>query len=299
MNRIGLIGAGKWGKNYIKTLHKNKDVEIGWIYNKNREIEQGNLPKGCNFTKRYQDILKDPSISSVIIATPPGTHYSITKESLMEGKNALVEKPFTENSEQSLELIEIANKNNKVLMVGHIFLYNPLIKSIKEKINKNKIGKIKKIHSERINSEKIQNGFDAVWNLAPHDISIINYFTGLLPNEVFARRLKDNPLEELIEIYMGYPSNIDAKIIVGYSPNKKIRKTIVEGEKGNLIFEEKGNNKQFYKKSPLEIQCEDFFNCINLNKKPLSDGLEGYKNVKILESISDSIKKFNKVSDIF
>ena len=133
MTKIGLIGGGYWGKNYVRTIEKIKGLELSWIYNKHNEPSYA-IPKDSKFTKNYQDILEDNETKAVIISTPERTHYKIAKEALEAGKDVLVEKSMTCSSKDALELIEISKKNSRILMVGHIFLYNPGIIELKKRI---------------------------------------------------------------------------------------------------------------------------------------------------------------------
>jgi len=303
--KIGLIGGGYWGEKYLKTLGLMKDVQVNWIYNKHL------LPKGSTlnskFTRDYKKILKDKETTAVIIATPPLTHYQIAKDALNAGKDVLVEKPMTCSSKRSLELHNLSLKNSQILMVGHIFLYHPAIIELKKRIKKQELGDLFYFHSIRTGG-KPRKDIDVMWNLAPHDISTINYLTEKMPSKVSARgkNFLANGVEDVVNMDLTYNSNIKGFIHISQISPEKIRRITLVGSKKSAIFDDCSVKKlkifenqaaqnficpKLKKVSPLENQCLHFLNCIQTRAQPLTDGREGYENDLILERAQESLKR--------
>jgi len=303
MINFGLIGSGYWGSKYIPTLEKIKDSKLISIC----DLQRPNINLGDKkFTYNYQEILKDPIVEGVIIATPPGTHYQLTKEALENGKNVLVEKPFTQNSQEALELMNLADRKSLVLMVGHIFLYNPALIELRDILEKGKIGKIKYILSRRMKSGTEHNPINSLWNLAPHDISIINYLANTMPEEIYSINEKSQE-EDLWKIQLQYPK-FNAEIQVDNFGKERERRLSIWGDK-NLIFNDDARNKlviqrldngeevlPFSQKNPLEEECSNFVNSIAGLEKPVANALNGFQIIKLIELAELSDKKRTVIS---
>ncbi len=314
MINIGLIGHGYWGKIYVKTLLNLKSLNLCWIYNKHTDIPASELPQGVKFTKNYDDILADKNVHAVIIATPPSTHYKLTALALKANKDVLVEKPFTYHSEEAKNLFVLAKKTQKILMIGHIFLYNPAIIALKKYIIHHELGTLHYFYSRRTSIGPVYTDMNALWSLAPHDISIINYLNhGEMPAAIHANGASYiNPgIEEVVDLVLEYPNQVKAFIHLSCLEPKRARETIVVGDKKNAIFEDTATDKliisephhpqqafipPFNPISPLENQCLHFLECIKTRQAPLTDGWHGYQNVKILESAQQALDTGKKVS---
>ncbi len=314
MINVGLIGCGYWGKNYVTTIEKMEELNISWIYNKHNEIPAQKLPVNVRFTKNYKDILADRNVQGVIISTPPGTHYQIAKDALEWGKDILVEKPFTYSSEEALRLLELAEKKGRIVMAGHIFLYNPAVVKLKRLIDRGELGKLYYFYSRRTGIGPFRTDINAMWNLAPHDISIINYLYNVeVPKAVSASGacFLTSGIEDVVDLVLEYENNVKAFIHVSWLEPKKARETIVVGDKKKAVFEDTSARKlalfdsddlqsffcpELEAISPLESQCLHFLECMTTGRQPLTDGFEGYKNVKLLESAQKSLKTGKKVA---
>ena len=278
MLKIGLIGAGRWGKNYIKTISKMKQAQLIWVCTKNSNIFNESAYK---------------EIDCVIIATPSDTHYFIAKDALLHNKHVLCEKPLTKNLKETEELISLAHEQNKVLMVGHEYLYHSGIIALKKIIQHSELGKINYLVFERKGMH--ENVDDVLWEVGPHDI-----YTSMF-------LLKDNDLK--IENYEGDKHNYsivlksvksDTRIFISISSNypEKIRKLKVVGDKLLAYFDEKSlritelddtliKEIPHSKKSPLENQCNLFFNAINYKKHYVALNQESAVNtIRMLEKLS-------------
>jgi len=306
MTKIGLIGGGYWGKNYVRTIEKIKGLELSWIYNKHNEPSYA-IPKDSKFTKNYQDILEDNETKAVIISTPERTHYKIAKEALEAGKDVLVEKSMTCSSKDALELIEISKKNSRILMVGHIFLYNPGIIELKKRIQNEELGDLFYFYSRRSAMGPVKQDINVLWYLAPHDISVINYLTGKLPRTVSAKGacFLNRGIEDVVDFVLNYENNVRGFVHVSWTEPKKIRETSVIGSKKMAVFDDmtkdklkvfdSSNPENFYSPkleniSPLEKQCIQFLESIRTGKQPLTNGQNGYEVVRILECAQKSLE---------
>ncbi|MCM8778383.1 MAG: Gfo/Idh/MocA family oxidoreductase [Candidatus Omnitrophica bacterium] len=337
MKRINLaiIGLGHWGPNFVRIFSQIPEVNLISIC----DTERGKLMQvknlyHYNHLKSYTDykkLLKDKELDAVVISTPASTHYRISKDSLLSNKHVLVEKPIALKVDEAKELIELSKKRKKILMVGHTFLYNPAVRKIKELIKEGELGRIYYIHCRRTNLGPIRRDVNAIWDLAPHDISIINYLLEAQPKEVscYAQRFLAHKLEDVGFIILKYPKNILVHIHVSWLDPKKIREMTIIGSKKMLVFDDtdlnepiriydKGVMQKKYEKpyysfdefqtiirdgevtipkvnmqEPLKIECQHFVDCINNDEASLSDGCNGLENLKILEAIEKSLRLGN------
>ncbi|UCD15275.1 MAG: Gfo/Idh/MocA family oxidoreductase, partial [Candidatus Omnitrophota bacterium] len=277
----------------------------------------------------YQKILNDNTIDAVVISTPAVTHYELTKAALVRNKHVLVEKPLALKIEQAQELIAISENVKKILMVGHTFLYNPAINKIKEIIEKEELGKIYYIHSRRTNLGPLRKDVNAIWDLSPHDISIMNYLLGQMPIEgsAYTQRFLSHDLEDVGFMILKYPQDILLHIHVSWLDPKKVRETTIIGTKKMLVYDDINANepirvydKNVMKKTydrqyttfeefqliirdgevqipevktqePLKVECQHFIDSIINRTRPLTDGEDGLRVLKVIDAINKSIVK--------
>lgn len=326
---LGIIGCGYWGPNFVRNFSQMPGVRIAGICDMSPEklahIKHAypTIPTYRN----YNRLLKSNKLDAVIISTPAATHYTITKEALMDNKHVLVEKPISMKREEAEELIILSDKVKKVLMVGHTFLYNPAVKKIKEVIEQKKLGKIYYIHSRRTNLGPIRKDVNAIWDLSPHDISIINYLLGKYPIEVsaYSQRFLSHVLDDVGFVILRYPHNVLVHLHASWLDPKKIREMTIIGDKKMLVYEDTNTNEpiRLYDKSvmkkkydreyrtyeefqliikngqvnslnvpaqePLKIECQHFINCITSGSRPLTDGENGLAVLCVLDAIDKSI----------
>jgi len=319
--KLGIIGAGKWGINHIKTAHELLKDDLIYIYDTetNTKIKLDNLGIGDKFTKNFDDILINQDINSVIIATPAETHYEIAKKCLNNGKNVLVEKPITLKSTEAKELLDISVKKKLVLMVGHILLFHPGILKIRAMLDEGKLGKLQYIYSNRLNLGTIRTEENILWSFAPHDISVIQYLTGEKPIKInaFGSKFLQKNIEDTTITILEYPENIHAHIFVSWLHPFKEQRLVVIGSDGMLVFEDtaKENKLKFYKKGfknnngnlekfesdfeeisyekkqPLAEEQQHFFDCILNSQNPTTDGKSAIEVLEILEKATEDFKK--------
>jgi UDP-2-acetamido-3-amino-2,3-dideoxy-glucuronate N-acetyltransferase len=318
--KVAIIGAGRWGFNHVKTaasLLNSSDIIICDSSDKSIQKVKDFNP-GIKTTNRIEDIILDKGINAVIVASPAETHYSISKRMLEAGKNVLVEKPITLDVAEAENLLAISSNLNKKLMVGHILLYHPAVIKMKEGIDNGTIGKLQYIYSNRLNLGAIRSEENILWSFAPHDISLIQYFTGSNPESVFAHGavFLQEGIEDTTLTYLEYPGNIRAHIYVSWLHPFKEQRLVVVGEKGMFVFEDsaktdklkyysKGFRKingtlekfeedyeviEFENKSPLSEEHIHFYNCIINNTEPLTNGRHAIEVLQILEEATQSLR---------
>ena len=304
MTKIAIVGCGYWGNNLIRNFNKVADIDTVC------DIDQGKLDSikenypAIKITTDFNDILNNPKIKAVVIALPTKFHYEFAKKSLIAGKHILVEKPMTTNSQEAEELIKIAEKKGKILMVDHTFLYHSPILKIKEIIDSGELGKIYYYDSQRMNLGTIRPDINVVWDLASHDISILNFLFKDKPTEVSAIGSSHiSKQEEVAHIVIKYQKGIVAHIHLSWLSPIKIRQILIGGSEKMVYFDdiEPSNKIKVYDnavqvlaynpKEALLRVCETFIDCIRNNKKPLTDGYEDLKTIKILEVCDKSLKE--------
>lgn len=239
--KIGIIGLGYWGPNYVRNFLRQQEVEISWLCDLSDTAIQDikTLYPQLRITKNYQDILQDPTIDCVAIATPPKTHYSIAKDALLANKHVLIAKPLATNAKDATELLQLAKKNNLLLMGDLTFLYSSGIKEIKKQLQKSTLGKPLYYDSTRSNLGLIQKDVSVIWDLAPHDLSIIDYCFGLKPKKILSvasKHYRHSIGYEIAHITIEYSSNFIAHIHLSWLSPIKLRTILIGGTKKMLYF---------------------------------------------------------------
>lgn len=303
MTKIGIIGCGKWGQNYVRTLGNMADSPLYICCDQNGEtLEkiQEQYP-WVKVTKDYQEILQDQEVEGVIIVTPSDTHYQVARESLLAGKHILVEKPFTVNTTEAENLLKISTHLNKIVMVGHLLLYHPVLPKMKEIIHSGAIGKINYITSNRANLGCPRQDVNVMWDLTSHDIYTLLYLLEAEPLEVSAwgQGYGGRHLEDVAFVNLRFPGGILAHLQASWIEARKVRELVVVGEKGSIIFDDlqpQEKLKVYFNDQPNEVQipslelsqplqneCQHFLESIRENRSPLTNGFEGLRTVRILQ----------------
>lgn len=332
---VGVVGCGYWGPNLIRVFnqHRNCSVVKCCDLKKDRLRFVKTQYPTVSVSTDYKDIVKDPNIDIAVIATPVSTHFALAKQALNNDKHILLEKPMTLNVDESKQLIEIAKKRKKIIIVDHTYVYTGAVRKIKEIISKGELGKILYYDSVRINLGLFQHDVNVVWDLAPHDISVMDFLIGKKPKEVSAIGVGHlhNDIENIAYISVIFDDNLLAHFHVNWLAPIKIRKTFIGGTKKMLVFDDltgdekikiydkgitvKRNPKNIYKLligyrsgnmySPrfdpteaLQLECEHFIDCIKYNKTPITDGLAGLRVVEILVAANKSLKNNGKAQKI-
>ncbi len=318
MKKICVVGCGYWGKNHISTLH-----EIGYLGG----IVDSDTTLLSNFSKKYPNILtyqnlaeaiSNENFSGFVVATPSSTHFKIAQKIIDHGKHVLVEKPLALNVDDAKTLVLLAKKRKVNLMVGHVLLFHPAIKKIKKLIKNNKIGKLQYIYSNRLNLGQVRTEESAFWSLAPHDISLFQYFTESLPVNInaFGGDFLQKDIHDTTITMLDYPNNVKGHIFVSWLHPFKEHRLVVIGSEGMLSFEDSLANSplKFYDKKfqidkhvpekidgpvqdisyenklPLTLELEYFINHLNGNNLKISNGKSGLEVIEILESATNLLK---------
>ena len=319
---LGLIGFGYWGKNLARDFNKLGVLKIVCDVNKKAEKEIKKISDNIIYLTDYKVMLRDKEICSVAIATPAKSHYKIVRECLLANKNVFVEKPLCLNYNDGKKLVLLAKKKNLKLMVGHLMLYHPAFTKMIETIKKGKIGKVRYIYSNRLALGKLRKEEDVLWSFAPHDISMILNLVNekLISVKAFGAKYLKKKVADTTITLLKFKKKIKAHIFVSWLHPYKDQRLIVVGDKGMLVFADVLENKNklaFYnhkvswekdipkinkaesqnikfdfKSEPLLVECRAFINWIIKEKKPLSDGEEGLRVLKVLEMAKKDLVKW-------
>jgi len=324
--RIGVVGAGYWGPNIIRNFYQIPTCEMAICcdLDEKRLEHISKLYPGMAVTKNYDDLVNDPTIDAIAVCTHVSAHYPLAKKALEAGKHVLVEKPFTAKVEEAEELVELGKKNGNIIMIDHTFEYTAGVNKMKEIIESGLLGDVLYVHCARLNLGIFQRDVNVVWDLAPHDLSIILYATGLKPKSIRTIGMKlMHPRVEDVAIVSLNCGNASAVIHVSWVDPLKVRKVSVVGTKQMLVYDDldpmakiqiydKGVDKpphydtfgeflcsyhygdihmpRLQEAEPLSVMCKHFLECIQTGKKPRSDGESGLRMVKLLAASDESIK---------
>jgi len=323
MLRVGVIGAGYWGPNLIRNFASIDDVSLEQVADINKaalEKIKADYP-GVRTTLDPHELLAS-DVDAVCIATSAPTHYELTREALLQGKHVLCEKPLTLKSEEAQELVQLADERNLTLMVGHLMLYHPAIRKIKELIDSGKLGDLLYVNSIRVNLGIARSNENVLWSLTPHDLSMILYlFDNEMPLGLSAagQDFLTPGIEDIVFVSLFFAANRLGHVRASWLDPTKIRRLKVAGSKGMIVFDDVGADStlKFYdewiepkgdggfehhrnftphvyeieKAEPLRLECEHFVQCVLEGKKPLTDGRNGLAVVTILERAQASLKE--------
>jgi predicted dehydrogenase len=248
MINIAQLGVGYWGPNLLRNLVAHKKCKISTVVDlspERRDFVRGLYP-AVHVTDDIEAVISDPGIEAVVIATPVATHFDLAVRVLNAGKHILVEKPMAQSVSEVEEIGRLACQKNLVAMVGHTFLYNSAVRYVKNMIDSGDIGDVRYIYSQRLNLGKIRSDVDALWNLAPHDISIIQYWLGDPDPLSVVRRgvdfIQDN-IDDVVFMSIIYPKKIMANIHVSWLDPQKIRTMVIIGSKKMVVYDDMADNK--------------------------------------------------------
>jgi len=321
--RIGIIGAGYWGKNHVRNFYQLGALHTVCDADKERLKSFKEKYQDIKVTSDYLEILKSEEIQGVVIATPAETHYQLAKEAILYKKDVLVEKPLSLRINEARELIKLAEKQGTILMVGHLLQYHPAVIRLKELIKSGKLGKIEYIYSNRLNLGKFRREENILWSFAPHDISIILYFLEETPSEVSASggNYLHPHIADVTVSTLNFPSGVKSHIFVSWLHPYKEQKLIVIGDKQMAQFDDVSKDRklllfphkinwvnrmpvpemaeavkiEFEMKEPLREECLHFLHCIKTRNRPKTDGQEGLKVLEVLDACQRSLEKSGTV----
>ena len=248
MLNIAQIGVGYWGPNLLRNLDANSQCTVKAVVDlseERRNFVSSHYPN-IQTTDDIETIINDSDIDGIVIATPVSTHFDLAMKSLQTGKHILVEKPMAKTVNEVNEIGALANEKNVVAMVGHTFLFNAAVRQVKKIIDAGELGDIRYIYSQRVNLGRIRNDVDALWNLAPHDISIIQYWLDEPEPVNMTRKGMDyvqNGVDDVVFMNIEYPNSVMAHIHVSWLDPHKIRRMTVVGSKKMVVYDDIAKNK--------------------------------------------------------
>lgn len=286
---IGQIGIGYWGPNLLRNFEMNKRCELKTVVDLSLEsiskIQKDY--KSIHFSQNLNSIYDDDSIDAVVIATPVNTHFELSMKALKSGKHIFVEKPMAQTELEMDKIINTAKEKNLLAMVGHTYLYNSSIRFIKKMIDSNEIGELRYIFCERTNLGKLRSDVDALWNLAPHDISIIQYFLND-EDPISVKRngmsFIQNKIDDVSFMQIKYNNNIEAFIHVNWLHPLKTRKIIIVGSKKMVVFDDMSKNKIAIHNKSVKVSKRNSQNTASINFDYIDGGIE-YPEISSVEPL--------------
>ena len=324
--RIGLVGCGYWGPNLIRNFHELPTSELAAICDLRAARLKPLMKKfpSVKLTTQYQDLISDSSIDAIVIATPISTHYEMVRQALRSGKHVMVEKPLAATVREATLLARLAAQRQRILMVGHTFEYHPAVLKVAELLKSGELGKVYYIDSVRVNLGLHQSdGLNVLWDLAPHDISIILQWLNQVPSRVSAwgQAFVKPDIEDVAFVRLEFPNGVLAHIHLSWLAPAKIRRMTVVADKKMVIYDDLENVEKLkvadrsaqldssspelrvgYRMGdivsprvevtePLADECRHFIECVLQNKSPRTDGEKGLQVVRVLEAADRSLKK--------
>jgi len=326
---IAVVGCGYWGPNLIRNFFDHDAARLSTICDLDQQkmAKMGKRYPDVRLTIDYQTLLDDSTLDAIAIATPVHTHYQLAQEALKAGKHVLVEKPMCLTSDQCLELIALAEEHQRVLMVDHTFIYHSAVQYIKSELEQEALGDILYFDSVRINLGLFQTDVNVIWDLATHDLSILDYLLGKTPKTIHASGCchTDNGFEDIAYLTLNYDENVIAHCHLNWLSPVKIRKILIGGTKKMIVYDDieptekvhiydkgisvlpvESDEKRYQKliqyrlgdkyvpaienREALETCVAHFIDCIQHQKIPLTDGSFGLRIVKLLEAANYSLK---------
>jgi len=326
--KVGVVGCGYWGPNLIRNFRSLSDCNLRVMCDLSEERlnHLGNLYPDVDRMTDYKHMLNGVGLDAVVIATAVKSHFPMAKASLLAGKHTFIEKPMASSSAECEELIETARKKGVVLMTGHTFLYSPAVKKIKEIVEAGDIGEIRYICARRLNLGLFQKDINVAWDLAPHDLSIIQHIMGEQPLSVNCRGSANinAGVEDVTTMTLSFTKKRSAIIHSSWLDPRKVREMTIVGSKRMIVYDDVtpleklrifdarvevpphydtfaefqyayhyGDMYAPYIKQeePLKTECQHFLDCIKQGLFPLTGGQQGLELVRILEASSESLRR--------
>lgn len=321
---IGIVGLGYWGPNLLRSFSRLPQIRVRYAC----DLDPGRWAKlersypQTRFTGDFEELLDDDGVRAVVVATPAPTHAALARQALLAGKDVFVEKPLALRASDAEQLVELASERDLILMVGHLLEYHPAVARLKEAVDAGELGEIFYVYTHRLNLGVIRRNENALWSLAPHDLSLITYLMGQEPVEV--RAVGHSYLgEEVEDVVFGTLRFADGKLahlhVSWLDPHKERKITIVGSKKmavfddmsrdGKLKIYDKGAEAPEYRSygeylnlrfgdivmpyvpndEPLRLECEHFAECLAERRRPRSDGHSGLRVVRMLEALQRSL----------
>ena len=331
MIRLGIVGYGYWGPNIVRNFVAQPDCQVVAVCDKNQVAlaRVSSRHPGIRTVIDADEIIGSSEIDAVAIITPVSSHYPLAKKALENGKHVFIEKPFTATSAQAEELIEIAERKNLQIMVDHTFLFTGAVRKMKQLIDEGALGPLHYYDSTRVNLGLFQHDVNVLWDLAPHDLAIMDYLIGLKPELVVATgRAHVNALEDVAYLTVYFPGSVIAHINVNWLSPVKVRTTLVGGQRKMLVWNDLDPTEKIrvYDKGAdvrteqgvhqllvsyrsgdmwapkieeleaLQLESRYFLDCVMNGTRPFNDGHAGLRVVKLLEAAEQSLRQHKEIA---
>lgn len=327
---VGVVGYGYWGPNLVRNLHEDDRVEMRYVCDRSPQMleRHRNRYPTVKFTTEFDDLLADDTLQAIAIATPAHTHFELAAKALRAGKHVLVEKPMCETVAQCQELIDLAAANKRILMVDHTFVYHGPVRLMKQLIDQDSLGSLLYFNSVRVNLGAFQQDCNVVWDLASHDLAVMDHLIGRSPVSMHAVGVSHlgNDIEDIAYLTMKFEDDFIANIQVSWLSPVKVRQIQVGGSKKMTVFDDSSQTEKVrvYDKGidtiespesdqerfktlvqyrygdmnapvydltePLRTECNHFVECILRGEKPITSGESGLRVVQLLEMAQLSLK---------
>ena len=316
--RVGVIGAGYWGKNLVRNFHNLQALATICDSDEERRTAFGGQYPDCPVTGVTADVLNDPTLDAIAIATPAETHGELVQQALLAGKDVFVEKPLCLSASTGEALVALARKRNRVLMVGHLLWYHPAVLKLKELIDAGELGRIEYIYSNRLSLGKFRREENILWSFAPHDVSVILGLLNEMPQDVVCRggNYLHQQIADVTVSYLSFPSGVKAHIFVSWLHPFKEQKLVVVGDRQMAVFDDVEKNDKlllyphsvvwrdqipvankaeacpipFEMQEPLRAECLHFLECVGTRCRPRTDGAEGLRVLSVLEKCQKALQ---------
>jgi predicted dehydrogenase len=331
MLKIGMIGVGRWGPNLLRNFHDHRASVVATIADRDarRRAQIEELYPDVVVTSDAAEVIADPTIDAVVVATPTVTHYELVKAALLAGKDVLVEKPLTQDLSQAMELRDLTNELGRVLLVGHVFLYNPAVEQVKQYLEEGELGRPYYLTMIRTNLGPVRTDVDASWDLAAHDVSIANYWLGSAPETASATggTWINEGVADAVFATLHYPGNVLVNVEVSWLNPRKVRDITIVAEHKMLTMDDNDQQEpiRIYDKGivdekvregivdtiggfrslvhegdiriprvsmgePLKVECAHFIECIETRQTPRSGAATAVDVVRVLDAVDRSMR---------
>ncbi len=319
---LGVVGLGYWGPNLARNFDALPGCELAWCCDAqdDRRERLAQVHRSTRFTDRLEDLLEDPDLDAIALATPVPTHAALAQRVLEAGKHCFVEKPLAQSAAQAEAVVEAAERAERIVMVGHLLEYHPGVRLLKEIVDSGELGQTRYIYGNRLNLGQLRSEENALWSLGAHDVSVVLALAGEEPTELVAHGecYMQEGIEDVVFAFMRFPSGLAAHLHLSWlDPHKERRFTVVGAKRMATFddmelerkltvydkgFDEKADSYGEYitrageircprvpNAEPLRLECEHFLQCIREGATPRSDGRSGLRVVRVLEGLQRSL----------
>ncbi len=323
--RVAVVGAGEWGKNHVRTFGQLREAQLVSVC----DLDEAKLKQvraqypGVGTTTEYGDVVRDPSVEAVVLASFAAQHYGQARAALEAGKHVLVEKPMTLKATEAEDLVHHALRAGRCLMVGHLLLYHPAVAKMKALIDSREIGELFYLYSQRLNLGRVRKDENALWSFGPHDVAVALHLFGAEPEVVTAKgeAYLQEGIADVVFVTLHFPQKQMAHIHLSWLDPHKTRRTTVVGSRKMVVFDdmEPTDKVRIYDKGvdvrprsvsyedylhvrfgdvliphlstgePLRAECRHFLECIRTGAAPLSDGAHGLQVIRVLAAAQKSL----------